>query len=74
MGNRLFCAPLNASEVLTIDVDQEAKTETVLTIDCRVAGEDKWRSLVAVGTKVICAPRDASELLILEDRLVAWGL
>ena len=62
MGKKLFCAPLNASDMLMID----AETEAVHTIACGVTGEWKWNGIAAVGKKIVCAPHNASEELVID--------
>jgi hypothetical protein len=49
VGKKLFCAPLNASDMLMID----AETEAVHTIACGVTGEWKWKGIAAVD-KLFC--------------------
>ena len=62
VNDTLYCAPFNASSVLTID----AKTNTVGTMDCGVEGEHKWSGIAAVGDTLYCAPARASSVLVID--------
>ena len=42
-------------------------TEAVHTIECGVEGGAKWAGIAAVGTKLFCAPRFASSVLIIDS-------
>uniref|UniRef100_A0A7S0JEQ2 Uncharacterized protein n=1 Tax=Calcidiscus leptoporus TaxID=127549 RepID=A0A7S0JEQ2_9EUKA len=62
VGNKLFCAPCNASSVLVID----AHTNAMRTIECGVEGTDKWMSIAAVGSKLFCAPYNSLSVLVID--------
>jgi adenylylsulfate kinase-like enzyme len=40
--------------------------EVVVTIECGVAGNNKWGGIAAVGSKLYCAPYSASSVLVID--------
>lgn len=63
-------APRDASSVLVVD----AETEEERTIECGVQGLAKWIGIAAVGTKLICAPCDALDVLFIEEKSLCYWL
>jgi len=71
VGTKLYCAPLDITSVLVID----SETDTVSTIrsgflasfDGKFWQGQMWQGIAALGTKLYCAPSNASSVLVIDS-------
>ena len=62
-GDKLYCAPFNASGMLVI-VPQAGMTRG---IECGIEGRGKWSDITTCSSKLYCAPSSASGVLVAQQ-------